>query len=148
MPPTCTGGPMSRTPRRVPFALAVASAVVLAACGGGDSGSGLSTVSKDTLTVCSDTPYEPFEFKVADKDTGYDMDLLRAIAENDKLDFTVKDLPFDGILGSMAAGDCDVVASAVPLNPQAAQQGAFGDAHFAAAPARPRQPDPARPPPA
>src|SRR5258705_4163366 len=58
------------------------------------------------------------------------MDLLRAIAENDKLDFTVKDLPFEGILGSLAAGDCDVVGSALTITPERAKQVAFSDPYF------------------
>ena len=57
------------------------------------------TVSEGTLTVCSDTPYEPFEFEEDGEDVGYDIDLLRAVAEDGGLELEVKDLPFDGILG-------------------------------------------------
>lgn len=88
-------------------------------------------VSDGTLTVCSDTPYEPFEFKDdAGEDTGYDMDLLRAVAERADLDLSVIDLPFDGILGSLTAGDCDVVASAVTITDERAQQVDFTDPYF------------------
>jgi polar amino acid transport system substrate-binding protein len=88
-------------------------------------------VADGTLTVCSDTPYEPFEFKDdAGEDTGYDIDLLRAIAERADLDLSVIDLPFDGILGSLTAGDCDVVASAVTITDERAQQVDFTDPYF------------------
>ena len=34
-------------------------------------------MAEGTLTVCSDTPYEPFEMKEEDgTDTGFDMDLV------------------------------------------------------------------------
>ena len=85
---------MRLTPRFL--AVLVPVALVLAACGD-DSDEGTDAteapaddavaapeglVSDGTLTVCSDTPYEPFEFKDdAGTDTGYDMDLLRAIAD-------------------------------------------------------------------
>ena len=64
------------------------------------------------------------------KDTGYDMDLLRAIAASADLDMAVIDLPFDGILGSLAAGDCDVVASAVTITDERAEQVDFTEPYF------------------
>jgi polar amino acid transport system substrate-binding protein len=120
-------------------ALVAAGALLLGACGddNGDSGStggsssGPDLVSSGKLTVCSDTPYEPFEFEGEDgEQTGYDMDLLRAVADNNDLDLDVKDLPFDGILGALAAGDCDVVASAVTITDERAEQVDFSDPYF------------------
>jgi polar amino acid transport system substrate-binding protein len=88
-------------------------------------------VRSGTLTACSDTPYEPFEFEGTDgQQTGYDIDLLRDLAQDANLTLTVKDLPFDGILGSLAAGDCDVVASAVTITDERKQQVDFSDPYF------------------
>jgi ABC-type amino acid transport substrate-binding protein len=122
------------------LALLTAGALVLGACGGDDDKSDTSDssggaadvnlVSSGKLTVCSDTPYEPFEFEKNGKDVGYDMDILRAIATDNKLDLEVKDLPFDGILGSLAAGDCDVVGSAVTINDERAKQVDFSKPYF------------------
>lgn len=128
---------MSTHHRRRLAAFAVPVALVLAACGSDDS-TGASDdqgpgglVEAGTLTVCSDTPYEPFEFKDDEgRDTGYDMDLLRAVAEPAGLDFVVIDLPFDGILGSLEAGDCDVVASAVTITDERAEQVDFTTSYF------------------
>jgi polar amino acid transport system substrate-binding protein len=140
---------MARTPHRSALAaLVLVPALLLAGCGSdskSSSSSGATTtttatgglhapaglVSGGTLTACSDTPYEPFEFKdAAGKDTGYDIDLLRAMADKAGLKLTVKDLPFDGILGSLAAGDCDVVASAVTITAERAKQVDFSDPYF------------------
>ena len=73
------------------LALLVPALLMAAACGSDDSTGSSTTsagaeptglVADGTLTVCSDTPYEPFEFKDdAGLDTGYDIDLLRAIAD-------------------------------------------------------------------
>ena len=130
----------------VSSAVLVSLVLVLGACGGDDKadtgGSTSSTdaatatapdglVSSGKLIACSDTPYEPFEFEGTDgKQTGYDIDLLRAIATDAGLTLEVKDLPFDGILGSLAAGDCDVVASAVTITDERAQQVDFSDPYF------------------
>ncbi len=139
---------MARTPYRTALAaLVLVPVLLLASCGSDDktdasSGDGTTTtaagtlkapdglVAGGTLTACSDTPYEPFEFKENGKDTGYDIDLLRAMADDAGLELNVKDLPFDGILGSLAAGDCDVVASAVTITEERAKQVDFSDAYF------------------
>ena len=98
---------------------------------GGQAAADVELVNEGTLTVCSDTPYEPFEFEGPDgEQTGYDMDILRAIAENNDLSMEVIDLPFDGILGSLAAGDCDVVGSAVTITDERAEQVDFSDPYF------------------
>jgi len=88
-------------------------------------------VSDGEITICSDTPYEPFEMKEEDgTDTGFDIELVRAIGDRADLDVTVVDLPFDGILGSLAAGQCDVVASAVTITDERAEQVDFTDSYF------------------
>lgn len=133
-----------RLPHRRVLALLAPIALVVAACGSDDPKTATSTttdgaaatapaglVSDGTLTVCSDTPYEPFEFKDDQgEDTGYDIDLLRAVADGAELDLAVIDLPFDGILGSLEAGDCDVVASAVTITDERAEQVDFTDSYF------------------
>jgi len=132
-----------RFPNRRVLALLALIALFVAACGSDDTTSATTTtdgataaapaglVTEGTLTVCSDTPYEPFEFKdEQDEDTGYDIDLLRAVADGADLDLAVIDLPFDGILGSLEAGDCDVVASAVTITDERSQQVDFTDSYF------------------
>ena len=137
---------MIRPARRVTLltALLLVPNLLLLACGGDDddvaseqpsdgaaTADAPETVSGGALTVCSDTPYEPFEFKDdAGEDTGYDIDLLRAIAAEADLGLEVKDLPFDGILGSLAAGDCDVVGSAVTITEERAEQVDFSEPYF------------------
>lgn len=122
------------------FAVIAALALVAAACGD-DEETGSSTtettvadlglVKDGTLTACSDTPYEPFEFEGDDgEQTGYDIDLMRAIAELNDLELEVKDVPFDGILGLLAAGECDVITSAVSIKPERAEQVDFSDPYF------------------
>ena len=134
---------MRTTPTRL-LAVLLPAALLFAACGDDSedttdttapSGDAVTApeglVSGGTLTVCSDTPYEPFEFKDdAGEDTGYDIDLLREVAASADLDLAVIDLPFDGILGSLEAGDCDVVASAVTITDERAEQVDFTEPYF------------------
>jgi polar amino acid transport system substrate-binding protein len=79
---------MARSSRLL--AAVAALSLVVAACGGSDSSSteegALSTIAEGKLTVCSDAPYEPFEFQDADGTwTGFDMDVVRKIAEANDL---------------------------------------------------------------
>ena len=127
-------------------ATVVALALVLGACGDDDSsdaGDDTTTteapavaapdglVSEGKLTACSDTPYEPFEYEGDDgQQTGFDIDLMREIADDAGLELEVLDLPFEGILGSLAADQCDVITSALSIKPERVEQVDFSDPYF------------------
>ena len=87
-------------------------------------------ISEGTLSVCTDAPYPPFEFEEDGEFTGYDMDILRAVAENLGLELEVSVVPFDGIWLKPAAGDCDLVGSAMTITPERAEQALFSDPYF------------------
>lgn len=127
-----------------------AMSFVLAACGGGSSdggdGGGSDTesstpietvdltfqpITAGKLTVCSDAPYEPFEFQdESGKWTGFDMDLMTAVATRYGLTLEVSVQPFDGIWLAPKAGTCDVVASSMTITEERAKNAAFTDAYF------------------
>lgn len=91
----------------------------------------LTLVSDGELTVCSDTPYEPFEFEGDDGEfTGYDIDLLRAIADDLGLDLEVRTTPFDTIIPALLAGDCDLIGSAMTITEERAEQVDFSEPYF------------------
>jgi len=135
-------------PRKHPFlALGLAGALIFgaAACGSdSDSGSDSEGTSTDTGSdasaeatvwkVCSDIPYEPFEFEGEGprglKYTGFDIDLLDAIAEDQNATLDVIDSDFDTIFASVNAGNCDVVASAVTITEERQENSLFSDPYF------------------
>lgn len=135
--------------RKLRFAAVVATlGLALAACGGGSSGGGDDAETTDTtpidqvelnfqpisagkLTVCSDAPYEPFEYQDENGNwTGFDMDLMTAIAKRYGLTLEVTKQPFDGIWLAPAAGTCDIVASSITITEERAQNAAFSDPYF------------------
>ena len=112
-----------------------------AACGSSDSGSdsgsdGSSSKSEGAAVwkVCSDMPYEPFEFEGEGprglKYTGFDIELLDAIAEDQNATLKVQDSDFDTIFASVNAGKCDVVASAVTITPEREKNSLFSEPYF------------------
>jgi polar amino acid transport system substrate-binding protein len=99
-----------------------AGAVLLTACGDDDpsSADGFQLVADGTLTVCSDIPYEPFEYEDPSSPLGYsgfDIDLIAAVAEEIGLDVAIVATGFEGLTSgaTMAAGTCDLAASAMTI---------------------------------
>jgi polar amino acid transport system substrate-binding protein len=90
-------------------------------------------ISPGKLTVCSDIPYAPFEFNDAgsgDTLTGFDVELVRAMAKALGLGADFKTTPFDSIIPSLAAGNCDMVASATTITEERKQKVAFTQPYF------------------
>ncbi len=113
--------------------LVVALSLVAAACSSGDD---TALVADGKLTVCSESPYEPFEFEDPSAPSGYsgfDIELIDAIAKEMGLELVVANTPFDGIWLQPAAGACDVVASAMTILPERAENALFSDPYFDAA---------------
>ncbi len=97
---------------------------------GGTDTADLDLVAEGKLTVCTDSPYEPFEFEEDGEFTGYDMEILRAIAENLGLELAPTVQPFDGIWLAPAAGTCDLVGSAMTITPEREEEALFSDPYF------------------
>jgi polar amino acid transport system substrate-binding protein len=113
-----------------------AGALVLSACGDSDeSGTAQDGGGADTLTICSDIPYEPMEFEATDEETpsgytGFDIDLVQAIADDAGKELEVKVTPFDGIFAAMDAGNCDAVVSAVTITDERKANMDFTEPYF------------------
>lgn len=126
--------PLLRTP-----ALLLVLALLAAACGGGDDGgsgdgSALATVTPGTLTVCTDSPYPPMEYEENGEFTGFDIELMRAIAADNGLELAVNNTGFDPITSGLAmeAGDCDIAAASITITPEREQNIDFSDPYFTA----------------
>ncbi|MBG6218479.1 polar amino acid transport system substrate-binding protein [Arthrobacter sp. CAN_A6] len=109
--------------------------LALTACGGSDEPAaegGLNLVSEGNLTVCSDIPYPPFEFEENGEYTGFDIDLMREIATGMDLELSVQDVGFDGLQSgaTIAAGQCDIGASAMTITPEREANLAFSEPYY------------------
>lgn len=116
-----------------------AAAMLLTACGEGNGDTAaegdLDLVSSGTLTVCSDVPFAPFEFEDPDSPIGYsgfDIDLIAEIAERLDLEVEVVATGFEGLTSgaTMAAGTCDLAASAMTITEERAEQIDFSDPYY------------------
>ena len=76
-------------------------------------------ITSGTLTVGSDTTYPPQEFidTTTGKATGFDVDLITAMAQKLGLKANVKTANFDTIIDDLGSKRYDVVISALSINP-------------------------------
>ena len=100
-------------------ALAIAALAVLAAgCGDSDddgtTGGGGGGGGGEPLTIGTDTPYPPFE-QGAPPYTGFDIDLMNAVAENIGRTTKYQDTSFETIFRDLAQGRFEAVASATTI---------------------------------
>ena len=93
---------------------------------------GVSLISSGKLTVCSDIPYSPFEFETDAGDvTGFDYDVVAAMSTSLGLEApSFQTTPFDSILPALIAGNCDIIASAMTITDERAEQVNFTDPYF------------------
>lgn len=118
---------------RMILAVIAVLALVAAACGDDDADSGdFDLVSSGTLTVCTDAPYPPMEFEEDGEFTGFDIELMRAIADDLGLDLAVVNSGFDPITSGLAmeAGDCDIAAAAITITEEREENIDFSDGYF------------------
>ena len=123
--------------RRTVLALGAFS-LLAAACGGDDAeadAGALSLTTAGTLTVCTDAPYPPMEFEDPDAESGYtgfDIELVRAIATDLGLELAVVTPGWDAITSGLAneAGDCDISASSITITDEREENVDFSDAYF------------------
>ena len=103
--------------------------------GGGDGGGGgadLGTITEGELLVGTDTPYPPFEIGQPPDISGFDIQVMDAIAEDLGLEVTYQDTGFDTIFRDTANGQFDTAAAASTITPERQQKVNFTDPYYEA----------------
>lgn len=129
--------------RRIWFRMAAVLAtalLVFAACGDDDTTPDeppengaveVTTLEEGVLTVGSDVPFEPFEFRDEnDELTGFDVDLVEEIASRLGLTTEWIETDFDTIFTQVAAGRFDMVASATTITEDRSEIVNFSTPYF------------------
>ena len=91
-------------------------------------------VNEGTLTVCTDAPYPPMEFEDPETGefTGFDIELMRALAEQLTLDTQVVNSGFDPIVSgtALASGQCDIAAASITITEEREESIDFTEPYF------------------
>lgn len=103
------------------LAVAAVGALALTACGSNDTPAASSDpnavklINDGKFTVCSDIPYEPFEFVKDGKTVGFDMDIAAEIAKDLGAELNVITASFDSIQSGLFKTQCDAAISSVSI---------------------------------
>jgi polar amino acid transport system substrate-binding protein len=128
------------TPRRLALPLA-AGLLLLTGCGGDEPAGGTASPAADgevqlvqpgSLTVCTNPPYEPFEFDQGGEIVGLDIDLMNEIAQDLGVETNIVISPFEGIQSGqdLDTDKCDVVASAITITEERQAKIDFSEPYF------------------
>src|SRR5918996_3289352 len=122
-------------------AVALGSALLLlgAACreetqpadgGGGTGAPQVTTLEEGILTIGTDLPYPPFEYREGGEMAGFDVEIMEEIANRLGLEPEWVDSPFDTIFTDLANGQFDVVISGATITPEREEEVNFSDPYF------------------
>jgi polar amino acid transport system substrate-binding protein len=100
-----------------------------AATGGGED---LGLIQEGVLTVGTDTPFPPFEIGQPPNISGYDIDVMNAVAEQLGITPEYTDTAFDTIFRDVAAGQFDTAAAASTITPGRQNTVNFSDPYYEA----------------
>lgn len=101
----------------------------------GSAAADLKLVQAGTLTVCADVPYPPFEVEDASAPSGYsgfDVDVMDAVAKKLGITLKVIDVDFDALQSGtvLVAGQCDLGASAMTITEERKKNIDFSDPYY------------------
>lgn len=106
---------------------AALAVTMLAGCGGGSSDSAssgsaaaegsASGESSSVVVVGTNPTFAPFEYQDDEGNmTGFDLDLMTAIGENQGFDVEFQSMEFDALIGALTTGQIDAVAAGMSIN--------------------------------
>ncbi|WP_333811472.1 ABC transporter substrate-binding protein [Timonella senegalensis] len=117
--------------------IVAAAALALTACSDDtapvENADGPLLVTAGTLTVCSNAPFEPFEYNDADGNlTGIDIDLTKLAAEKLGLEYVAMQYDFDAMSSGAAfeSNSCDVLATGMTITPERQAKFDFSDPYY------------------
>ena len=107
--------------------LAGLMAISLTGCGGGSS----SGSEEKTYIIATDKTYPPFEMEDdSGKLIGVDMDLIRAIAKDQKFKIKINSLGFDAACTALESGEADGVIAGMTITDARKEKYDFSDEYY------------------
>ncbi len=93
---------------------------------------GCSVKQADVVTVATDATWPPFEY--VDENTkqivGFDVDLMRAIAEEAGIEVNIVNVSWDALLAGVAQGEYDAAISVITITEERRQQMLFSEPYY------------------
>lgn len=87
-------------------------------------------VKGQTFTIATDTTWAPFEFQRDGELRGIDIDLIKAVAEDQGFSVKIDVLGFDGALAAVTAGQADAVMAGMSITKERQKTFDFSNPYF------------------
>jgi polar amino acid transport system substrate-binding protein len=100
--------------------------------GGGGGGADLGLIKEGQLLAGIDTPFPPFEKGHPPNITGFDIDVINAVADELGLEVVQQEVSFDTIFRDVAQGKFDVAVAASTITPERETTVDFSDPYYLA----------------
>ncbi|MBM7854996.1 lysine-arginine-ornithine-binding protein [Desulfohalotomaculum tongense] len=111
--------------------LLVLALIALAGCGSGtDKAKSDSANEANVLKVGTDVAFPPFEFEENGKYTGFDIDLIHAIAEEAGYKVDLQPMQFSGLIPALQAGNVDVGIAGITITDERKEQVNFTEPYI------------------
>ena len=115
----------------------LAMVLALAACSGDNSTSGGSADSSadsgsaEVLVVGTEPTFPPFDTTDDQGNiVGFDMDLIKAIGEDQGFDVEFRNLEFDGLIAALQSGTIDIAIAGMDASDERKEQVDFSDPYY------------------
>ncbi|QAS53648.1 glutamine ABC transporter substrate-binding protein [Halobacillus litoralis] len=119
------------------FIMVIVLGMLLAGCGSEDegasgSGDSGSDDSGETYTVATDNNFVPFEFmnEETGEMEGFDIDLIKAIADEAGFNINIESMKFDGVVAGMQSGRYDIGIAGMTITDERKETIDFSDPYY------------------
>ncbi|MBO8435092.1 MAG: transporter substrate-binding domain-containing protein [Tyzzerella sp.] len=112
-------------------ALSLGMMFSLVGCGGDQNQSSTNDTGKKKYVIATDTTFAPFEFQNENGEyVGIDIDLIKAIAENQGFDVDIQSLGFNAALQAVTSGQADGMIAGMSITEERKNTFDFSDAYY------------------
>jgi len=116
--------------RPVLFLLVLVMLLTMTACGSGEDKAAVATTEK-VYKIATDTTFAPFEFEDDEGNmVGIDLDLLKAIAEDQGFKYELQSVGFSAAVTALEAGEADAVIAGMSITKDRQKKYDFSDAYY------------------
>ena len=108
----------------------VMSISIMSGCGAAKNDTAKSGDANKKYIIACDSKYAPFSFEENGKYKGIDVELLEAIAKEEKIEYELKPMDFDGIIPGLTSNQLDGAIAGMSITDERKQSLDFSDGYF------------------
>ena len=108
----------------------VMSIGIMAGCGASNNDSAKTGEGNKKYIIACDAKYAPFSFEESGKYKGIDVELLDAIAKEEKFEYELKPMDFNGIIPGLTSNQLDGSIAGMSITEERKQSLDFSDGYF------------------